>query len=111
LENKKCLKPPTSIQLCNKPTTSNNEGRETWEGKLAQTESIVTLTWRSCLFNMYQHILGGGTTSCYLYMVTNLMDLLIPGASMESHMVDETYEMQRSSRKGNKQHPENSHTG
>ena len=26
MESKKCLKPPTSIQLCNQPTTSTNEG-------------------------------------------------------------------------------------
>ena len=30
------------IQLCNKPTTSTKEGRETWAGKTAQTESMNT---------------------------------------------------------------------
>ena len=31
------------IQLCNKPTTSTKEGRETWAGKISQTESMNTL--------------------------------------------------------------------
>ena len=30
------------IQLCNKPTTSTKEGRETWAGKIAQTKSMNT---------------------------------------------------------------------
>ena len=30
------------IQLCNKPTTSTKEGRETWTGKIAQTKSMNT---------------------------------------------------------------------
>ena len=30
------------IQMCNKPTTSTKEGRETWAGKIAQTESMNT---------------------------------------------------------------------
>ena len=30
------------IQLCNKPTASTKEGRETWAGKIAQTESMNT---------------------------------------------------------------------
>ena len=33
-----------SIQLCNKPTTSTKEGRETWAGKIAQTERMNTFT-------------------------------------------------------------------
>ena len=32
------------IQLCNKLTTSTKEGRETWAGKIAQTESMNTFT-------------------------------------------------------------------
>ena len=32
------------IQLCNKRTTSTKEGRETWAGKIAQTESMNTVT-------------------------------------------------------------------
>ena len=32
--------PGNLIQLCNKPTTSTNEGRETWAGKIAQTHSM-----------------------------------------------------------------------
>ena len=30
--------------MCNKPTTSTKEGRETWAGKIAQTESMNTFT-------------------------------------------------------------------
>ena len=30
------------IQLCNKPAASTKEGRETWAGKIAQTESMNT---------------------------------------------------------------------
>ena len=32
------------IQVCNKLTTSTKEGRETWAGKIAQTESMNTFT-------------------------------------------------------------------
>ena len=31
------------IQLCNKPAASTKEGRETWAGKIAQTESMSTI--------------------------------------------------------------------
>ena len=36
------------IQLCNKPTTSTKEGRETWARKIAQTE-------RACIHSQTKH--------------------------------------------------------
>jgi len=45
--------------LCNKLTTSTKEGRETWAGKIAQTESMNTFTDQT----WSRHVLLAGVVS------------------------------------------------